>query len=101
MKRDYIDALTHSEPEAQRDMERSVIGVPKSNSMVVPTRCVSSEEMEDREAIYFAMPELPLPFWDETGALEPFNTSDLAILASVGVSPEEMEIIILEEHMER
>jgi hypothetical protein len=102
---DYIDKLTYSEPETpQTVVERDALGFLKSNSMVVPARAVSSAEIENREAdhLRYAQTALPIPFWDgDTGTLEPLNTWDYAALKAAGVTPEEWEICVLEEHLER
>lgn len=101
---DYVDKLTFSEPEdVGTAMVRNVLGVPILRAMATPARCGSSEEMDEWEAGYEAtcMQYLPVPFWSDDGSLEPFNTGDLEMLKTAGVTPEEMEILILEAHLER
>jgi hypothetical protein len=103
---DYIDRLVHSEPEGVREVGTiNKLGVHKINAMAIPTRAVSAEYIEDREATYFALPEYPIPFWDldDAGgpALEPLMTGDYALLKSAGISPEDFEIAVLEEQLER
>lgn len=101
---DYIDRLVHSEPEGVREVVAiNGIGVPKINAMAIPGRAVSAEEIEDREAAYLVSTQYPIPFWDldQGCSLEPLMTADYATLKAAGITPEEWEIAVLEDHMER
>lgn len=102
MTRDYIDNLTHTEPDTpQTSVERSVTGARIMRCMVVPGRAVSSEEIEAREAEYLSRDILPIPVWDEFGQLEPLTSFDLDALETAGVTPEQWEIAVIEEQLER
>jgi len=102
---DYLDKLTHSEPETVQEVGTvNKIGVRRVNVMAVPERAVSAEDIEAREAAYFAAPKFPIPFWDldeGEGSLEPLMTNDYATLRAAGITPEEWEIAVLEDHIER
>jgi hypothetical protein len=101
---DYVDKLTFSEPETiSESAGRNGMGILQVNCMAVPARCTSSAEMDKWEAGYEATcsQQLPVPFWSDDGTLEPFNSNDLEMLKAAGVTPEEMELLLLEEHLER
>ena len=101
---DFIDKLTHSEPEDVHQVGTiNSLSVHKVNMMAVPERAVSAEDIEAREAAYFDAPELPIPFWDldDGPALEPLMTHDYATLKAAGISPEEWEQIVLEDQLEK
>jgi len=101
---DIFDKLTHSAPEdVQQVGTVNALGIHKVNMIAVPERAVSAEDIEAREAAYFAAPQFPLPSWDldDGPALEPLMTQDYALLRAVGISPEEWEQIVLEDQLEK
>ena len=77
---DYIDKLTHSEPEGVQEVGTvNKLGIRKFNVMAVPARAVSSEEVEAYEVAALTAPMFPIPFWDCDGdepTLEPLMTGD-------------------------
>jgi hypothetical protein len=98
---DYIDKLLHSEPQtAQRVGSMNVLGIRSLSVMAVPERAALGE-IEEREAAILSGLELPLPFWDENGLLEPLNTFDFATLAAAGIDPTDFEIAVIEDRLER
>ena len=54
---------------------------------------------------HFTASQFPIPFWDlddpDGPLLEPLMTQDYAVLKAEGISPEEWEIAVLEDQMER
>jgi len=101
MTKDIVDRLTEYEPEAPSQRSDG-----KRGCMVVRPRATCSEEIEQREADYLAQQHFPIPFWstDEGGrewVLEPLMTGDFKLLAAAGITPEEWEIAVLEDHLEQ
>ena len=96
MTKDIIDRLTEYEaplPTQGKDGKRF--------GMAVPRRASCPEEIEDIEADYLAQPIFPVPFWDENNNLEPLTHDDFKLLAAAGITPEEWEIAVLEDHLEK
>lgn len=101
---DFIDKLTHSEPEdVQQVGTVNALGVRKVNMMAVPERAVSAEDIEAREQAFLDAPQFPIPFWDldDGPALEPLITQDHALLRAAGITAEEWEQIVLEDQLEK
>ena len=70
--------------------------------MAVPARATSSEEVEATEIAALTAPMFPIPFWDCDGdepKLEPLMTGDFAMLDEAGISPEEWEILVIEDQL--
>ena len=102
---DYIDKLTHSDPDVVRDAGTvNKLGIRRVNVMAVPARAASSEEIEAYEVAALTTYQYPTPFWDcdsDKPTLEPLMTADYAMLNDAGISPEEWEIAVLEDQLER
>jgi hypothetical protein len=93
---DVVESLLAPDDEPEQEAKRAC--------MVVPGRAASSAEIDERERAMLAYEKteiFPMPFWDaDTGDLD-LNAADREQLASIGVSPLEYEIILLEERTER
>jgi hypothetical protein len=101
---DFLDKLTHSEPEGVREVGTvNKLGIRRVNAMAVPVRATSPEEMEATEIATLTAPMFPIPFWDCDGdepKLEPLMTGDFAALAEAGITPDEWEILVIEDQLE-
>lgn len=105
---DYIDKLTHSEQEDTRQAAGlNFLGIPMVRAMAVGARYATPEEAEDSEAALIETyktggVELPITWWDqETGAPEPLRARDYVLLEAAGITPEEWQILIIEEQLNR
>ncbi len=103
---DIFDKLTRSEPETEREVGTiNKLGIRCINAMAVPVRALSAEDIEATEVAALTASQFPIPFWDldnpDGPLLEPLMTQDYAVLKAEGISPEEWEIAVLEEQMER
>ena len=100
---DIYDKLTHSEPEGVREVGTvNKLGIRRVTAMAVPARATSSEEVEATEIAALTAPMFPIPFWDCDGdepKLEPLMTGDFAMLDEAGISPEEWEILVIEDQL--
>ena len=96
-KSDVVDSLLAPDDDPQEQADAKLLAC-----MVVHARAASSAEIDEHER---AMREFdktqifPMPFWNDDDSLE-LTTENLAMLAAIGVSPLEYEIILLEEKME-
>jgi len=103
---DFIDALVQPEANAAEVVgDVNSIGVQRQRGMVVPCRAASTEEIEEMEAgiLAVAAEAIPIPFWDGDagGTLEPLMRGDFAGLREMGITPEQWEIAVLEDRIEK
>jgi hypothetical protein len=106
---DYIDRLTHSADEVTRQTGAvNFLGIPMVRAMAVGARYDSPEQAEADEAVLIASfkpgagVELPITWWDEfTGAPEPLRDRDYALLEAAGIDPNDWEIDVIEEQLNR
>jgi hypothetical protein len=102
---DYIDKLTHSAPEDVREVGTiNKLGIRRLNVMAVPERAANAEDIEATEVAALTAFNYPTPFWDcdgEMPVVEPLMSGDYAMLKAANISPEEWEIAVLEDQMEK
>jgi hypothetical protein len=97
---DYLDRLIEGDsaaPDVIGGNGKGMFG-PLLLVMAVGRRASCSAEIDEIERAYLDDLQLPLPWWDEDGNLEPLSHLDFQMLKSAGVTPEEWELLVLEDH---
>jgi hypothetical protein len=91
--KDFVRTLLTPDDPPPDNGRRGVLAVPAP---------LTSSELEAKYVHYHKSLEAnwPVPFFDDGGNLEPLVRNDVAALTRIGVTPEEWEMIILQDQIE-